>query len=40
LFLQPEWSKYNQIMPVIVDYVKDHPRWKISLQTHKFMNIP
>jgi len=40
LFLQPEWSKYNQILPVIVDYIKEHPKWKISLQTHKFMNIP
>jgi 7-carboxy-7-deazaguanine synthase len=40
LYLQPEWSKYNLIMPVIVDYVKEHPEWKISLQTHKFMNIP
>ncbi len=40
LFLQPEWSKYNQILPVIVDYVKEHPEWKISLQAHKFMNIP
>jgi len=40
LFLQPEWSKYNQILPVIVEYVKEHPEWKISLQSHKFMNIP
>jgi organic radical activating enzyme len=40
LYLQPEWSKYNQILPVIVEYVKDHPEWKISLQSHKFMNIP
>jgi organic radical activating enzyme len=40
LFLQPEWSNHNQILPVIVDYIKEHPRWKISLQAHKFMNIP
>jgi organic radical activating enzyme len=40
LFLQPEWSKYNLMMPLIVQYVKDNPDWKISLQTHKFMNIP
>jgi 7-carboxy-7-deazaguanine synthase len=40
LFLQPEWSKYNLILPLIVDYIKAHPEWKISLQTHKFMNIP
>jgi len=40
LYLQPEWSKYNLILPLIVDYIKAHPEWKISLQTHKFMNIP
>lgn len=40
LYLQPEWSKYNLILPLIVDYIKVHPAWKISLQTHKFMNIP
>lgn len=40
LFLQPEWSKHNQILPLIVDYVKAHPDWNISLQTHKFINIP
>jgi 7-carboxy-7-deazaguanine synthase len=40
LYLQPEWSRYNLIMPLIVSYVKTNPAWKISLQTHKFMNIP
>jgi 7-carboxy-7-deazaguanine synthase len=40
LFLQPEWSKEKQITPLIVDYVKANPKWKISLQTHKYMNIP
>jgi organic radical activating enzyme len=40
LYLQPEWSRYNEILPFIVDYVKAHPQWQISLQTHKFMNIP
>jgi organic radical activating enzyme len=40
LYMQPEWSSYNLIMPLIVNYVKEHPEWKISLQTHKFMNIP
>jgi 7-carboxy-7-deazaguanine synthase len=40
LFLQPEWSKEKQITPHIVDYVKANPKWKISLQTHKYMNIP
>ena len=40
LFLQPEWSKRNEIMPLIVDYVKENPKWMTSLQTHKYMNIP
>ena len=40
LFLQPEWSKQERFLPMIIDYVKDNPKWKISLQTHKFMNIP
>ncbi len=40
LYLQPEWSKMEEILPQIVDYVKENPQWKISLQTHKFMNIP
>jgi len=40
LFLQPEWSKQERFLPLIIDYVKQHPQWRISLQTHKFMNIP
>lgn len=40
LFLQPEWSKAKEMMPLIVDYVMQHPKWNISLQTHKYMNIP
>lgn len=40
LYLQPEWSKANEIIPLIIDYVKTHTRWNISLQTHKFMQIP
>jgi len=40
LFLQPEWSQYTMMMPLIVDYVLEHPQWMISLQAHKFMNIP
>ncbi|MCF6182786.1 7-carboxy-7-deazaguanine synthase QueE [Lutibacter sp.] len=40
LFLQPEWSKRKEIMPLIVNYVMKHPKWKISLQTHKYLNIP
>ena len=40
LYLQPEWSKQERFLPMIIEYVKDHPKWKVSLQTHKFMNIP
>lgn len=40
LLLQPEWEKSSQMMPLIVEYVKNHPKWQISLQTHKFMAIP
>ncbi len=40
LYLQPEWSKAEQIMPLLIDYVKEHPEWSISLQTHKYMNVP
>jgi 7-carboxy-7-deazaguanine synthase len=40
LFLQPEWSKQERFLPEIIKYVKDNPKWKISLQSHKFMNIP
>ncbi len=40
LFLQPEWSKHAEMLPLIVEYVKSNPKWQISLQTHKFMDIP
>lgn len=40
LLLQPEWSRSKQMMPVIVDYILDHPQWRISLQSHKYMHIP
>jgi organic radical activating enzyme len=40
LFLQPEWSRQNRMLPTIIEYVKGNPKWRISLQTHKFMNIP
>ena len=40
LFLQPEWSRREKIMPLLVDYVLKHPKWKVSLQTHKYLNIP
>ncbi|MDO5971582.1 7-carboxy-7-deazaguanine synthase QueE [Flavivirga aquimarina] len=40
LYLQPEWSKRDKIVPEIVDYVMANPKWKVSLQTHKYLNIP
>ena len=40
LFLQPEWSNQEKMTPLIVDYVMSNPRWKVSLQTHKYLNIP
>lgn len=40
LFLQPEWSKNQSILPDIIAFVKSHPKWRVSLQTHKYMNIP
>jgi organic radical activating enzyme len=40
LFLQPEWSRRDAVMPGIVEYIKNHPRWRISLQAHKYMRIP
>ncbi len=40
LFLQPEWSKRDEMTPLIVDYVMSNPKWRVSLQTHKYLNIP
>jgi organic radical activating enzyme len=40
LYLQPEWSRREKVMPLIVDYVLENPKWKVSLQTHKYLNIP
>ena len=40
LFLQPEWSKNEEMTPLIVDYVMKNPKWRVSLQTHKYLNIP
>jgi organic radical activating enzyme len=40
LYLQPEWSKRDKMMPEIVNYVMANPKWKVSLQTHKYLNIP
>lgn len=40
LYLQPEWDKSAQMLPLIIEYVKANPQWRISLQTHKYMDIP
>lgn len=40
LYLQPEWSKSSIITPLLVNYVKENPQWNLSLQTHKFIDIP
>jgi len=39
LFLQPEWDKTDSIIARINNYVLEHPKWRISLQTHKYMNV-
>jgi organic radical activating enzyme len=40
LYLQPEWSKKDKVTSLIIDFVMKNPKWKISLQTHKYLNIP
>ena len=40
LYLQPEWSRQERLLPALVEYVKNHPKWTVSLQTHKYLNSP
>lgn len=40
LYLQPEWDKAPTITPLIIDYIKGNPQWRISLQIHKYLNVP
>ena len=40
LYLQPEWDKRDAMTPLIIDYIQQHPKWQLSLQTHKYINIP
>lgn len=40
LYLQPEWDKATTITPLIIDYIKGNPQWRISLQIHKYLNVP
>ena len=40
LFLQPEWDKASEVTPMIIDYIKQNPQWELSLQIHKYINVP
>ena len=40
LYLQPEWEKASEMTPLILDYIKENPKWRLSLQVHKYLNIP
>jgi organic radical activating enzyme len=40
LYLQPEWDKANQITPMVIEYIKAHPKWELSAQLHKYIQVP
>jgi len=40
LYLQPEWDQAAEMTPLIIDYIKSHPKWELSLQIHKYINVP
>jgi len=40
LYLQPEWDKSNQITPLVIDYIKANPKWELSAQLHKYIQVP
>lgn len=40
LFLQPEWEKAGEMSPLIIEYIKAQPQWELSLQVHKYINVP
>ena len=40
LYLQPEWDRAGQVTPLIIDYIKQNPKWELSLQLHKYINVP
>jgi organic radical activating enzyme len=40
LYLQPEWSKSAQVTPLIIEYIKENPKWEFSLQLHKYIHVP
>jgi 7-carboxy-7-deazaguanine synthase len=39
-YLQPEWGKKEEVTPMIIEYIQQHPQWQLSLQAHKYINIP
>ena len=40
LYLQPEWDKSNEITPLVIEYMKAHPKWELSAQLHKYIQVP
>ncbi len=40
LYLQPEWEKREEVLPMIIDFIKEHPQWRLSTQVHKYINVP
>ena len=40
LYLQPEWDKASVVTPMIIEYIKAHPEWELSLQIHKYIEVP
>lgn len=40
LYLQPEWDRLDRVMPLMLEHIRSHPRWTLSLQTHKYLRIP
>lgn len=40
LYLQPEWDKAAEMTPQIIDFIKNHPEWELSLQIHKYIDVP
>lgn len=40
LYLSPEWEQEEEMVPMVIEYVKEHQQWEISLQIHKYLNVP
>ena len=40
LYLQPEWDKADEVTPLLINYIKANPQWELSLQVHKYINVP